>query len=84
MQLERGSVKPGVYQHFKGNIYHVLGVSENTENKEELMVVYIPQQGAYAGRLSHRPLQMFLEEVDRPEFNYKGPRFALIEERTFV
>lgn len=77
------SVKPGVYRHFKGNIYHVLGVAENTETRE-LSVMYIPQGGEHAGRLSNRDLKMFLEEVDRPEYNYKGPRFQLIEERTFI
>ena len=77
------SVKPGVYRHFKGNLYHVLGVAENTETKE-LTVIYIPQYGEYKGRLSNRSLAMFLEDVDRPELNYKGPRFTLIKEREFL
>ena len=81
--FSRESVKPGVYKHFKGNVYHVLGVSENTETKE-LTVVYIPQYGEHKGKLSNRSLTMFLEEVDRPEFNYKGPRFLLTEERVFI
>ena len=85
MELNRESVKPGVYRHFKGNIYHVLGVAENTET-QELTVVYIPQQGPHAGKLSNRNLAMFLECVenhkDRPD--YVGPRFELIEERQFV
>ena len=81
--LSRESIKPGVYQHFKGNIYHVLGVAENTET-QELTVVYIPQYGQYKGKLANRSLSMFIEEVDKPEHNYKGPRFALVEERSFV
>lgn len=85
MQLDRNSVKPGVYKHFKGNIYHVLGVTENTETRE-LTVAYIPQYGEYAGKLSNRPLEMFLQTVEnhkeRPD--YKGPRFELIEERNFI
>ena len=85
MTLDRNSVKPGIYQHFKGNIYHVLGVAENTETKE-LTVVYIPQHGEFAGRLSNRRLDMFLETVEnhkeRPD--YKGPRFTLLEEKSFV
>ena len=80
---ERDSVKPGVYRHFKGNIYHVLGVAENTETRG-LVAVYIPQYGEHKGKLSCRDLKMFLEEVDRPEFNYKGPRFVLVEERLFL
>ncbi len=83
MLKDHDQVKPGVYKHFKGNTYHVLGVAENTETGEKT-VVYIPQYGDFAGRLSNRPLPMFLEEVDRPEINYKGPRFAFIEERHFV
>lgn len=82
-KLSRESVKPGVYRHFKGNTYHVLGVAENTET-HKLTVVYIPQYGEHAGKLSNRPLAMFLEEVDRPELNHKGPRFQLIEERKFL
>ena len=83
MDLNRESVKPGVYRHFKGNTYHVLGVSENTETGE-LTVVYIPQHGEHKGKLSNRNLIMFLEEVDRPEINYKGPRFQLIKEWKFL
>ena len=83
MGVAQNTVKPGVYRHFKGNIYHVLGVAENTETGE-LTVVYIPQYGEHKGRLANRDLAMFIEEVDRPEHNYKGPRFQLIEERTFI
>lgn len=85
MELNRDIVKPGVYRHFKGNIYHVLGVSENTETGE-LTVVYIPQMGKHAGKLSNRKLEMFLETVsghkERPD--YTGPRFELLEERKFI
>jgi hypothetical protein len=83
--MDRSSVQPGVYRHFKGNIYHVLGVAENTETRE-LTVVYIPQHGAHAGKLSNRKLEMFLETVsghkERPD--YTGPRFELIEARNFI
>lgn len=85
MELDRNSVKPGIYRHFKGNIYHVYGVSENTETGE-LTVMYIPQLGPHAGRLSNRKLEMFLETVsnhkERPE--YTGPRFELLEEKKFI
>jgi hypothetical protein len=83
MEVNHDLVKPGVYKHFKGNIYHVIGVAENTETKG-LTVIYIPQKGEHAGKLSNRDLDMFLEEVDRPELNYKGPRFVLIEECKFL
>lgn len=78
-------MKPGIYRHFKGNIYHVLGVAENTETKE-MTVVYIPQEGPHAGKLSNRPVAMFLEHVknhkERPD--YEGPRFEFIKERKFI
>lgn len=83
MSLSRNSIKSGVYLHFKGNQYHVLGVAENTETGE-LTVVYIPQYGEHKGKLSNRNLEMFLEEVDRPELGYKGPRFELIKEFNFL
>jgi len=82
IKITHDAVKPGVYRHFKGNTYHVLGVVENTETKE-LTVVYIPQMGPYAHKLSDRDLKMFLDYVegnkDAPD--YKGPRFTLVEER---
>ena len=46
MSIAHNTVKPGVYRHFKGNIYHVLGIAENTETGE-LTVVYIPQYGEH-------------------------------------
>jgi hypothetical protein len=76
-------VKPGVYKHFKGNIYHVIGVTEHSET-HALSVECIPQHGKHAHTLVNRPLEMFLEHVDRPELNYKGPRFQLIEEKDFL
>jgi len=85
MTLDRSSVKPGVYEHFKGNIYHVLGVEEDTET-HELRVCYIPQYGEHAGKLSGRKLAMFLETVENHKDypDYKGPRFKLLKERDFL
>ncbi len=82
-KLTRESVKPGVYRHFKGNIYHVIGVAENTETRA-LTVVYIPQYGEHKGKLAERDLAMFLDVVDRQELKYVGPRFALIKEFDFL
>ena len=82
VELNADSVKPGIYRHFKGNIYHVLGVAENTET-HELTVIYIPQEGPHAGKLCNRSVAMFLEHVeDHPERpGYRGPRFQLIVEK---
>lgn len=70
-------VKRGIYKHYKGNLYEVIGVAFHSETRERL-VVYRELYGEY--HLSVRPETMFLEEVDKPEYNYKGPRFALVKE----
>jgi hypothetical protein len=69
-------IKLGVYQHYKGNKYLVLGVATHSETKEKL-VVYVT---LYANDLAHlwvRPLAMFNEEVvvggeRRPRFQWVG------------
>ncbi|MBD3800217.1 MAG: DUF1653 domain-containing protein [Campylobacterales bacterium] len=55
----RSSVlKPGRYQHYKGNHYEVLGVAKHSETEEEL-VVYRALYGEHG--LWVRPLCMFTE-----------------------
>ncbi len=69
-------IKLGVYQHYKGNKYLVLGVATHSETKEKL-VVYVT---LYTNDLAHlwvRPLAMFSEEVvvageRRPRFQWVG------------
>lgn len=71
-------LKPGVYRHFKGKEYAVLGTAKHSETQEDL-VVY---RALYGDRgLWVRPLGMFAEEVDRE--GYRGPRFVWVrsEER---
>lgn len=68
-------VKPGIYKHFKGNQYLVLGTARHSETQEE-MVVYRALYGDY--ELWVRPQSMFLEEVEKE--GYKGPRFILVKE----
>ncbi|MBX4200642.1 DUF1653 domain-containing protein [Candidatus Parcubacteria bacterium] len=66
-------IKPGIYQHFKGNKYEVLGVAKHSETQEEL-VVY---RGLYEnGGLWVRPVSIFLEEVAVE--GEKIPRFKAI------
>ena len=68
-------VKLGMYQHFKGGHYKLLGIGRNSENRDEEFAVY---QSLEKGYIWVRPLEMFFEDVDRD--GYKGPRFRLIEE----
>ena len=49
-------LKPGLYQHYKGNHYEVIGVARHSETEEEL-VVY---RALYGERgLWVRPREMF-------------------------
>lgn len=73
-------VTPGVYRHYKGGTYRVLGVARNTETGEET-VVYESLYDASdypAGSLWARPLAMFLETVEVG--GAAVPRFARTED----
>ena len=54
-------MKKGIYRHFKGNEYEVLGVAKHSETLEE-MVVYKALYGD--GGIWVRPLKMWDEEVE--------------------
>ena len=72
-------VQPGLYRHYKGADYRVIGVAQHSESGE-LLVVYQALYGAFG--LWLRPLSMFSSEV---ELNGVAvPRFALIEAETPV
>ena len=67
-------VVPGVYRHYKGQHYEVLGVAKHSETEEEF-VVY---RASYGERgLWIRPLAMFMEHVDKDGVSV--PRFSRIE-----
>ncbi|MCS5723953.1 DUF1653 domain-containing protein [Herbiconiux sp. CPCC 203407] len=65
--------EPGVYEHFKGSRYEVVGVARDSET-EEPVVVYRPLYGERG--LWVRPLAMFVEHVERD--GYSGPRFVRV------
>jgi len=68
-------VRRGIWRHFKGREYLVEGEFPDTETGE----VRIPYRQLYAPYdKCSRTKSNFLEHVDRPEFNYKGPRFVLV------
>lgn len=69
------ALKPGLYEHFKGGQYRVIGVARNSENRDEEFVVY---ESLEKGVMWIRPLGMFIESVDRD--GYVGPRFRYIGE----
>lgn len=53
-------IKPGIYRHYKGNEYEVIGTARHSETLEEV-VVYRALYGEYG--LWVRPLAMFAETV---------------------
>ena len=69
------TLKPGIYRHFKGNLYELVEVAKHSETLEP-MVVYRALYGE--GGLWVRPAHMWNEHVDRDD--YHGPRFAYIKE----
>lgn len=69
-------VKPGIYRHFKGNEYEVLGTALHSETQEP-MVVYRALYGSFG--LWVRPAAMWNETVDRD--GYHGPRFTFLREK---
>ncbi|WP_236645286.1 DUF1653 domain-containing protein [Aidingimonas lacisalsi] len=64
--------KPGIYHHYKGGRYEVLGVAQHSET-EDFLVVYRALYGDYG--LWARPLTMFCETVEVQ--GEPVPRFAL-------
>ncbi len=67
-ELARGIRVDGVYEHYKGMRYRVLGVARHSETLEE-MVVYRALYGV--GEVWVRPLKMFVEMVgSAPRFRY--------------
>ncbi len=68
-------IKKGIYRHYKGNEYRVIGEAQNSETKEE-MIVY--QDVNDEKKIWVRPKKMFLEEVEIE--SVKKPRFEFIKE----
>ena len=68
-------LKPGLYRHFKGNLYRLLYVAKHSETLEP-MVVYQALYGAMG--IWVRPAAMWNEWVDKE--NYHGPRFRYVGE----
>ena len=72
---------PGLYRHYKGANYQVLGMARHSET-DEWMVVYQALYGEKGFWL--RPLQLWLEPVEAPasraavQADLPRPRFELL------
>jgi hypothetical protein len=55
----------GIYRHYKGNLYEVVGVARHSETEEQL-VVYKALYGDHCDQqnLWVRPLPMFAETIE--------------------
>jgi hypothetical protein len=86
------------YYHFKHDpqkglsnyAFEVVGTGVHTET-EEIYVIYksvekLEDSRANRNKVDYniRPMKMFLEEVSKPEYNYKGPRFSLIDDEAIL
>lgn len=67
-------IQAGIYRHYKGNFYEVIGMAQHSET-EESMVVYRALYGEYG--LWVRPAVMFTENVTHDGVSM--PRFALVK-----
>ena len=68
------TIKPGLYRHFKGNLYEVIGTAKHSETLEE-MVVYRACYGEHG--LWVRPAAMWNEIIERDGKTFR--RFTLVE-----
>ena len=70
------SVSPGIYQHYKGNMYEVIASVRHSETREQL-TLYRALYGDHG--LWVRPTAMFVEEVtidgvSQPRFKWVGEK----------
>jgi hypothetical protein len=65
----------GVYQHYKGDHYLVLGVARD-DRDDSMLVIYVRLYGRTGVPMTARPLDGFLATVDTPEG--PAPRFRYV------
>ena len=71
-------LKKGIYKHYKGKEYQIIGIARHSETLEEFVIYRALYDSNEFGKnaLWARPKKMFLEEV---EINgQKMPRFKYI------
>jgi hypothetical protein len=68
------TLETGIYKHYKGNLYEVIGVAQHSETLEYL-VIYKTLYGDFSTWV--RPLDMFLETVGKE--GKQVARFEFVE-----
>lgn len=73
------AIVPGIYEHYKGKRYEVIGVARHSETLSE-MVVYRALYESELGKdaLWVRPAGMFFELVEKD--GKRIPRFRLVDQ----
>lgn len=92
---DKSTIKPGKYQHYKGNYYEVLYIGRHSENLEEFVVYKAlydspdaqkseisgtAKSGFGKGAIWVRPKEMFIENIIID--GKEVPRFRFVEEVT--
>lgn len=75
VMLSADKITPGLYRHYKGNLYEVIGVASHSETEESL-VVYRALYGARG--MWVRPFDMFTSDVEVDGRRMR--RFAPVDE----
>lgn len=80
--MNKPTLKPGVYRHYKGKLYEVIGIANHSETLEPIVVYQALYDTKEFGNhaLWVRPLEMFLETVDID--GKVQPRFEFVSEIT--
>lgn len=69
------TIEPGIYEHYKGNRYQVIGIARDTETDED-SVIYRPLYESEVAYWS-RPYAMFMDTVSVN--GVIAPRFKKID-----
>jgi len=72
-------IKKGIYKHYKGNFYKVLGTAIHSETLEKMVIYMALYEGKFGkNAVFIRPIKMFFEDVEID--GKKIPRFEWVKE----